>query len=164
VTRSIKKKRGPSQGPTRGPGEFSLAGSPTHLPYLSSTNGRRGPCSHSVKRAPNPQEQGRTTTLRRNPQQVTRLKSPAPTAPVPRPFPASDPRDDLTRWVRTSGTLNLGGDGVCGACQGAVAIHSVVLSGCRGQTDDLVPGGKAGGHLTAVFLGTQTVVSGPEVR
>jgi hypothetical protein len=52
------------------------------------------------------------------------------------------------------GTVNLGGDGGGGACQDPVVIRSVVLlSGCCGQTDDLVPDGETGDHLTAVLLG-----------
>lgn len=64
--------------------------------------------------------------------------------------------------------VNLGGDGcgrrVSGPCQCPVMIHSVVLSGCGGQADDLVPGAKVGGHLTAVLLGAKTVAAGSEVR
>jgi hypothetical protein len=69
------------------------------------------------------------------------------------------PRADLVRTLSTWAAM------VCGdACQDPVAIHSVVLSGCGGQTNDLVPDGETGDHLTAVLLGTQTVATGPEVR
>jgi hypothetical protein len=59
----------------------------------------------------------------------------------------------------------LGRGWVCGgACQCPVVIRSVVLSGCCGQADDLVPGGEPGGHFAAVGIGAKPVAAGSKVR
>jgi hypothetical protein len=45
---------------------------------------------------------------------------------------------------------------------GGVALIGVVSASC-GKADDVVPGGEAGGHFSAVGIGAQSVASGSEV-
>jgi hypothetical protein len=39
-----------------------------------------------------------------------------------------------------------------------------IVSASRGKADDVVPGGEAGGHFSAVDIGSQPVAAGTEVR
>ena len=45
-----------------------------------------------------------------------------------------------------------------------VVIHSVVMSGCSGQADDLVPGGESDAHQAPVFLYPEEVTVRAEMQ
>lgn len=50
------------------------------------------------------------------------------------------------------------------ACESRAAGCFRPWSGSRGQADDLVPGGEAGGHFVSVGIRGEAVAAGPEVR
>jgi len=63
-----------------------------------------------------------------------------------------------------TGTVRLLGVQCGVACQGRGMVSAVSGSGGCGQTDDVVPGGEACGHLVSVLDCGESVASGSEMR